>query len=152
MTSAVNKIRYDTVFVSSLLFTVALLFPVPELIKDAMYKKDALLQAVGFASLANILVGILVAWTGFIRRFRIAWLVMFIIVWVWAFPVLILPLFEGKIDVTLAEWLADAWHRPGSGRIYAENIVLFSTLALALLLPLKSFFWKGACQPGSEYR
>ena len=66
------------------------------------------MQAVGFASLPNILVGLLVLWTGFIRRSRTAWLVMFVIVWVWAFPVLVLPISLGSIDVTLTEWLADA--------------------------------------------
>jgi hypothetical protein len=151
MTSAVNKISYDSVLVSSILFTIALLFPVPDLVRDAAYKKDALMQAAGFASLANILVGLLVSWTGFIRRSRSAWLVMFIIVWVWAFPVPILPLFEGTIDVTLFEWLADAWHRPGSGRFYAENIVLVSTMAIALFLPFKSFFWRRAGQNLHEH-
>jgi hypothetical protein len=59
------KIRYDLVFVSSLLFTIALLFPVPAFLSDALYR-DVLWQAVGFSSLANILVGLVVVWTGFI--------------------------------------------------------------------------------------
>jgi hypothetical protein len=140
MTSGM-KIRHDPVFASSVLFTIALLFPALDFLRDAAYK-DALLQAVGFASLANILVGLVVVWTGFTRRYRWAWLVMFIIVSVWAFPVLVLPILHGKIDVTFVEWLAEAWRWPGSARIYGENIVLVSIMVVALLLPLKSFFWK----------
>jgi len=133
------KIRHNPVFVSSLLFTIALLFCLPDFLSDAAYK-DTLWQAVGFASLANILVGLIVVWTGFIRGYRWAWLVMFTIVSVWAFPVLVLPIFRGKIVVTFGEWLGEAWRWPGSARIYGENIVLVSIMAVALLLPLKSFF------------
>jgi hypothetical protein len=136
------RVRYDPLFVSGLLFTVTLLFLVPDLLRDAAYPKDVLLQTVGFASLANILVGLVVVWTGLIRGCRWAWTVMFIIVWVWAFPALLLPLFHGKIVVTLAEWLQEAWHWPGSARIYGENVILFSIMLIALVLPVKSFFWK----------
>jgi hypothetical protein len=101
---------------------------------------------VGFSSLANILVGLVVVWTGFIRRYRWAWLVMFLIVWVWAFPVLVLPIFHGKIVVTFAQWFEEAWHWPGSARIYGENIVLVSIMVLALFLPMRSFFRE---EPGS---
>jgi hypothetical protein len=137
-----TKVRYNPVFVSSLLFTVALLFRVPAFLSDAAYRKDPLWQATGFASLANIVVGLVVAWTGFVRCYRWAWLVMFIIVWVWAFPVLVLPIFQGTIVVTFAEWFAEAWHWPGSARIYGENTALLSIMVVALLLPLKWFFWR----------
>lgn len=136
------RIRSDRVLLSSLLFTVTLLFRAPDFIRDAAYPKDIFLQDVGFASLANILVGLVVVWTGFTRGYRWAWLVMFTIVCIWAFPVFLLPLFHGTIVITLREWLMDAWHRPGSGRIYVENVVLVSIMAVALLLPLKSFFSK----------
>src|SRR5690349_5538823 len=126
------RIRRDPIFVSSLLFTIALLFRVPAFLSNAAYR-DPLWQAVGFSSLANILVGIVVVWTGFMGRYRWAWLVMFLIVWIWAFPVLVLPIFHGKVVVTFAEWFAEAWHWPGSARIYGENIVLVSVLVLALL-------------------
>ena len=137
--SRAMKIRHDPVFVSSLLFSIALLFPAPDFLSDAAYK-DTLWQAVGFASLANILVGLVVVWTGFIRGYRWAWLAMFIIVSVWAFPVFVLPIFRGKIVVTFGEWLEEAWRWPGSARIYGENILLVSIMVVALLLPLKSFF------------
>jgi hypothetical protein len=47
------RVRNDPVFVSSLLFTIALLFRVPDCLRDAAYIKDVLLQTVGFASLAT---------------------------------------------------------------------------------------------------
>jgi hypothetical protein len=131
------KSQHKMVFVSSLLFTTALVFRAPDCLRNAMYTKDIVLQTVGFASLSNILVGLLVVWTGFIRRYRWAWFVMFIIVWVWAFPAFLLPLFYGKIAVTFVEWLEEAWHWPGFARIYGENIVLVSIMVVALLLPLK---------------
>ena len=137
-----SRIRYDRVFVSVLLLTVALLFRVPAFLGDASFKRDALMQAVGFASLANVFVGLVVTWTGFLRRSRSAWFVMFIIVWVWAFPVLVSPLFRGTIVLTFTEWLADAWQQPGSGRIYVVNVILVFSIVFALMLPLKSFFWQ----------
>lgn len=141
MTSA-KKILHDPVLAASLLFTIALLFRVPDELQNAVYTKDPLFQFSGFASLANILVGLVVVWTGFLRRYRWAWLVMLIIVWVWFFPLFVLPIFRGKLAVTFLGWLKEAWRWPGSARDYGENIVLLSVMILALLLPLKSFFWK----------
>ena len=137
--TAEMKIHRDLLFVSTLLFTFALVFRVPDCLSNIARAKDALMQAVGFASLANILVGLVVAWTGFRGRSRWAWLVLFIIVWVWAFPVLVLPMLQGTIDNSLLEWFATAWRFPGSARIYTENIILVLIMVTALLLPLKSF-------------
>lgn len=141
MTSA-RKIFHDPALVASLLFTIALLFLVPDELQNAAYTEGPLFQAAGFASLANILVGLVVVWTGFRRRDRWAWLIMFIIVWVWFFPLFVLPIFRGKIAVTFLGWFKEAWHWPGSARDYGENVVLLSVMILALLLPVKSFFWK----------
>jgi integrase len=44
----------------------------------------------------------IVAWTGYLNRIRWAWLVMFIIVWVWAFPVMILPILQQRKGISLA--------------------------------------------------
>jgi hypothetical protein len=134
-------IRHNPALVASLLFTIALLFYVPDSWRNAAYTGGTLWQAGGFASLAIILVGLVVVWTGFMRRDRWAWLMMFIIVWVWFFPLFVLPIFQGKIAVTFLGWFKEAWNWPGSARDYGENIVLFSVMILALLLPMKSFFW-----------
>jgi len=80
------KIRRDVVFVSAVLFTVALLVPVPKCLKAAWKSENVSFQHEGFACLTITLVGLLITWTGFIQRIRWAWFVMFIIVWVAAFP------------------------------------------------------------------
>jgi hypothetical protein len=54
-------------------------------------------QTIGSASLAIILIGLVVTWSGFVNRVRWTWFVMFIMVWVWLFPWLILPYFRGPI-------------------------------------------------------
>jgi len=41
------------------------------------------------ASLAVILIGLIVLWTGYIKRSRPAWFVMCVVVWFWAYPVFI---------------------------------------------------------------
>lgn len=138
MTNAI-RLRRDPVLLSSLLFTVALVFRVPELVRDAV-DRNPLYQAVGFASLANIAVGLVVVWSGFRNKYRWTWVVMFIIVWIWGFPLFIWPILQGKIVVTFAEWVSEAWHSPGSARIHTENIALFFVMLVALVLPLKSFF------------
>jgi hypothetical protein len=40
----------------------------------------------GVACRAIILIGLIVIWTGYVMRARSAWLVMFVVTWVWAFP------------------------------------------------------------------
>lgn len=134
------KTQRDSVFIASVLFTITLLFLVPAFLRDALYRKDVVLRAVGFASLTNILVGLVVVWTGFIGRYRWAWLIMLIIVSGWACPILILPIFHGKIVVTFGEWLEEAWRWPGSARIYGENLILVSLMVIALVLSIRSFF------------
>ncbi|MGH9603899.1 MAG: hypothetical protein ACRD24_16085, partial [Terriglobales bacterium] len=97
------RIRRDVTFVSSVLFTIALLWPMPAMLENAWTWRRITFPVteqvsiqnyyapVGFASLAIIFIGLMVTWTGYIRRVRWTWFVMFTIVWVWAFPVLLLP-------------------------------------------------------------
>lgn len=90
--------------------------------------------------LANTFVGLLVTWTGFIRRIRWAWFVMFIIVWVGAFPVLVLPLLQHKIAITFIEWMYSAIGQSGIPRVWAESVLIFTMMVIALILPIRSFF------------
>ncbi len=133
--------RVDRVVISSVLFTVALLIPVPTCVENALYKDDLIRQAGGFALLSNILVGLLVVWTGFLKRRLSAWFVMFVIVWVGAFSILVLPLFQHTMGPTLTEAIHDALEGPGPARATAEGILLFIVLLIALLLPIRSFFF-----------
>jgi hypothetical protein len=149
------RIRRDSLFISSVLFTIALLCLVPWILRAALAGHDRVaLQALdagfraeaktmadlGVACLAIILIGLIVVWTGYIKRERWTWLVMFIVVWVWAFPLLVLPLFKGRIVLTISEWLYSALYQPGSPRMWAESVLIFVLLVIALLLPIKSFF------------
>ena len=149
------KIRADSVFISSVLFTIALLCLIPACLANALTGRDkvalvaldagfqAAAQAMsdlGVACLAIILVGLIVVWTGYIKRERWTWLVMLVVVWVWAFPLLVLPLLKGRIVLALSEWLYSAIYQPGSPRIWAESVLIFLLMVIALLLPIKSFF------------
>jgi hypothetical protein len=90
--------------------------------------------------LAIILIGLIVIWTGYVKRARSAWFVMFVVAWIWAFPLLVLPLFRGRVVLTFSEWLYDAIYQPGSDRTWAELVLIFLLMVIALLLPIKSFF------------
>jgi len=65
---------------------------------------------------------------------------MFVLVWAWAFPLFVLPLFKGTIVLTFSEWLYSAIYQDGSPRIWAESLLIFLMMVIALLLPIKSFF------------
>jgi hypothetical protein len=53
---------------------------------------------------------------------------------------LVLPLFRGRIVLTFSEWLYTAIYQAGSPRIWAEVVLIFVLMVIALLLPIKSFF------------
>jgi hypothetical protein len=151
--------RRDSLFVSSVLFTIALLWLIPTFWGNvltgrdemALWKLDAgdmhaaeTMSQLSVASLAVILIGLIVVWMGYAKRERWTWLVMLILVWVWAFPLLALPplkaLFEGRMVLTLSEWLYTAINHPRSARAWAESVLIFLLMVIALLLPIKKFF------------
>jgi hypothetical protein len=65
---------------------------------------------------------------------------MSVVTWAWAFPLVVLPLFRGRIVLTFSEWLYSAIHQSGSTRILTESVLMFLLMLIALLLPIKSFF------------
>jgi len=146
------RIRRDSIFISSLLFTIVFVWATPIFLADARTWRQSSFQEtgqvlvgnylapIGFASLAIILVGLIVAWTGYLNRIRWAWLVMFIIVWVWAFPVMILPIIQQRKGISLTEWFQTAIGEPGPYRDLAVAALMFTFLVIALILPIKSFF------------
>jgi energy-coupling factor transporter transmembrane protein EcfT len=103
------------------------------------------LAPVGFASLANIVVGLIVTWAGYIKGVRWTWFVMFVIAWVWAFPVLLLPYLQhwGNM-VPITEWLPIALRESGPQRDFAEAVLTLLLMVLALALPVKTFFLRRA--------
>jgi hypothetical protein len=149
------RIRIDSVFLSSVLFTIALLNLVPEGLlyfssgtdKVALARFDAGVRAqlqtwhyYGVASLAITFIALIVVWTWYIKRARSAWLVMFVVTWAWAFPLFAWPYLRGPKVFTLPEWIYNAIYERGYPRSQAQLVVTFSLMLIALLLPIKSFF------------
>jgi hypothetical protein len=97
---------------------------------------------IGIASLAMIAIGLIVAWAGYLKGVRWTWFVMFVIVWVWAFPVFLLPIFQnGEHDLSLiAPTLKSAMSHSGFAREVVKVFVMFLLMVVALVLPLKTFF------------
>jgi len=150
------RVRSDSVSVSCVLHTIALLSLVRPALwnyysgsnREVLARLDAGFQAeaqtahyFGITCLAIILIGLIVIWTGYLNRSRSAWLVMCAITAVWAFPVLVLPLLQGRMVLTLSEWLFNAISQAGLPRTAAESVLIFSLMVIALLLPIRSFFY-----------
>jgi len=149
------KIRFDSVFLSSVLFTIALVCLVPMFSRNVLTQHDIRVIAklgdgylataramsdLALASLAMILVALIVVWTGYRERTRWAWFVLCAVVWAWAFP-LLMSLFRGRIDLSFPEWLYNAITYPGLPRISAQFCLLFLLMVIALALSMKSFFF-----------
>ncbi len=150
------KIRRDSVFISSVLFTIAFLSCIPPILGTALTGRHPnpaldpnlaeatrLIGDLGVASLAILFIGLTVTWTGYVKRVRWTWFVMFIIVWIWAFPLMILPQLQHPMVPTLAEWLSNALKQPGDPRDSVEEILVFLLMVIALILPMKSFLLGG---------
>ena len=111
-------------------------------------------EAQSVASLAIILVGLLVVWTGYAKRSRPAWFVMFVIVWFWAFPAPLYPfiiplLIRERPSFTFPELLSDAILGPGWPRDVVELYLAFLLMVIGLALPMGrvSFIPRKANEP-----
>jgi len=157
------QIRRDAALVSSVLFTIAFACLTPAELSNALTgQRNAgllgsgfaevakLLSDLGVASLAIIFIGLIVTWAGYVHRVRWTWFVMSIIVWVWAFPLMILPLLRHSMALTWGEWASRAIKGPGPARDAAEEVLIFSVMVIALFLPAISFFQPSASQRRSE--
>jgi hypothetical protein len=165
------RIRRDTAFISSLLFTIALLWLVPPFVRHvldgraAVHESDLSLRlylresaALGVASLAIILIGLIVTWAGYIKKIRWAWLLMFVIVWGWALPNLVYPdvvypvsrhlvSFADFPAIFLEALLGHAGFPRDFARGFAQLTLIFLLMVIALALPMKSFFWERDWKP-----
>ena len=96
------------------------------------------------ASLAMILIGLIVVWTGYVKRSRPAWFVMFVIVWFWAFPRFILSIIpliiRERSSFTFPELLCDAILGPGFQRDVVELHLAFLLMVIGLALPMGRVF------------
>jgi len=150
------RIRRDSVFISAVLFTIALLCALPMFLRYVLYARNSEIHDPGYAfavrtmgdlgvaSLAIIFIALIVTWAGYAKCLRSAWLAMFVVVWGWAFPLLalplLLPLFKNTLSLTFVELLYSAIHWHGYPRIWVKGILIFSLMVIALLLPIKAFF------------
>jgi len=165
------RIRADSVVVSSVLHTIALLF----LIQAALWNYSfgryhasssemdlagwnvaaQTAHLLGVACLAVIVIGLIVVWTGYIRRSRAAWLVMFVIVWFWAYPIFLHPflgpVLRGRLSLPVSEVLYNAVSGPGFCRSMLETSLVFSIMVIALVLPIRRFLAKQGTEQ-SPYR
>jgi hypothetical protein len=152
------KGRFDRVLVSSLLMTVCLVSLVPSNLKSAStwqqrvfifdnvarYNYESLLA---FASLALVVIGLTVVWTGFHARLRSAWFIMFVITWVYFFPVYLV---DAVLESRRIGWPYGAAlvQEALEGRPFAQttvrSIAILVVMLISLLLPLGDFFGKKA--------
>ena len=145
------RVRADSTLVSSVLITLALLSLTPAAwwyfssrtdMDDAGWQAEArTAHYLGVACLAIILIGLIVVWTGYVRRSRTAWLVMFAVTWAWAFPTFALPPLKTLGRFTLPESIYNAIHGPVPLRSAAQMVVVFALMVIALLLPIRPFFF-----------
>jgi len=152
------KIRLDSILVSSVLHTIALLALFRAAFWNFSGSTKALLAPIvtgfrddeqtrhylGIFLFVLVLVGLIVTWTGYVNMRRSAWLVMFLIAWVCVFPLFILPfvplLLHGRLELALSEFLYSAIFSWGFPRALLESILTFSAMLAGLLLPIKKFF------------
>jgi energy-coupling factor transporter transmembrane protein EcfT len=155
------KIRRDALAISSVLFTVALLIPLPAMLGNACTLPQTRLDIagrmgsqnyyapMGFASLAVIVIGLIVIWAGYIKGVRWTWFVMFVIVWGWAFPVLLLAEFHWRNMMPIAHWPPLALKGRGPQLGFAGSVLTLLLMVLALVLPAKTFIMgRGIGQTG----
>jgi len=109
----------------------------------------------GIACLAVIVIGLIVVWTGYIRRSRSAWLVMFVIVWLWAYPIFVLPflrpVLRGRLSLPVSEVFYNAVSGPGFCRSMLNTGLIFSIMVIALALPIRNFLTRQGAEQ-SAYR
>jgi hypothetical protein len=91
---------------------------------------------IGITSLAIIAIGLVVTWAGYIKGVRWTWFVMFVIVWGWAFPVLLFPSLQHMAPIK--EWLPEV-RESGPARDFVELVLIFLLMVFALVLSVKTF-------------
>lgn len=151
------RICRDVVLLSSVLFTAALLCLVPICWNAALSGRDGMafealdagykdaaktMGQLGVASMAVIFIALIITWTGYVKGVRSAWFVMFIVVWLWAFPLLLLPFLPDIAGIPLSELVSRALREPGTSRTSVCSVLIFTPMLIALILPLKSFFFR----------
>ncbi len=137
------RIRPNIFLVSSLLLTPGLLWVLPSAI-NLVRARDTIARTAGLASLTIIIVALIVIWTWLAAGNRVAWVIMAVIVWVWAFFIMTGPVLHHGWPWTLSqlrELVVIAWRGDTvSARTYLISSVLFLLMLLGLILPVWELF------------
>jgi hypothetical protein len=136
------RIRPNIFQVSGFLLTLGVLRLLPSTIAWVRVRELDIGQSFGFASLTVIIVALIVIWTGLAARNRVAWVIMAVIVWVWAFPIMMsLVVSHPRVFLDWREWVAAAWRNDFSWpRILLVNTIMFLLMLVGLILPLRALF------------
>jgi hypothetical protein len=173
------KIRYNSVLISAVLLSLCLVTTIPTSLRNVSTWNQLYLEwphlkiqnyfaTFGFAFLGIAMIGLIVLWTGYRKRERLAWLIMLIILLCFEFPSSVLPVIlhirAGHLPWSSLLYYSGAFPTPEWWRCYCLSIshpaftysigiecaaVLVSTgvfkflvMLIALLLPVKAFFWR----------
>jgi hypothetical protein len=69
-----------------------------------------------------------------------AWVIIAVIVWVWAFPMIFRPHIGPLSSSELRDWIVSAWRQDGFARVTLVNPIMFSLMIIGLILPLRALF------------
>jgi hypothetical protein len=152
------KIRLDSVLVSCVLHTIALLVLAQAAFWNFSGRTNALLAPLptsfpddaqsrhylGICLFAVVFIGLIATWTWYVNMRRSAWLLMFVVAWICVFPLFVVPwvspLLHRRLELTFSEFLYDAIDDWGLARALLASTLLFSAMLVGLLLPVKNFF------------
>jgi len=132
------RLRPNIFVVSSLLLTPAFFWLLPYVVRCAGASDD-MTRAAGLASLTVIIVALIVIWTWLAAGSRVAWVIMAVIVWVWAFPIMIFRPHIGPLSSSeLEDWVVSAWRQDGFARVTLINPIMFSLMLIGLIVPVRA--------------
>jgi hypothetical protein len=141
------RVRPNIFLISSLLLTPAFFWLLPSIIQCVRYTgTETMTRTAGLASLTVIIVALIVIWTWLVAGNRVAWVIIAVIVWVWAFPIMMLPLVTHVVALSLSDlsgWVVSAWHGDHLSRIALVNTVLFLLMLVGLILPVRALLRSG---------
>jgi hypothetical protein len=138
----IMRIRPSIFQVSSVLLTLGFLYLLPSSI-NCIRTRDSMTQIAGLAGLTLIIVALIVIWTGVAAGNWVAWVIMAVIVWLWALPALTWPVLRHGRRWTLGElheWVVIAWREDTFVRATLIDTVMFLLMLVGLVLPVRALY------------
>jgi hypothetical protein len=138
----IMRIRPSIFHVSSVLLTLGFLYLLPSSI-DCIRSRDSMSQIAGLAFLTLIIVALIVIWTGVAAGNWVAWVIMAVIVWLWALPALTWAVLRHGRRWTLGElreWVVIAWREDTFVRATLVETVMFLLMLVGLVLPVRALY------------